>query len=105
MTAEHAAEFRARQSATWRRSKVWLLLVVAGFIGMLAAGEVDGSSSAGRWSVALASFSGFALGIVMLTRAVLAHYRCPSCERSVVHALDGVPLNPKTCPHCHARLR
>ena len=105
MTAEHATEFRARQSATWRRSKVWLLFVVAGFVGMFAAGEVGGESSAGRWALALASFGGLAFGIVMLTRVVLAHYRCPNCERSVVHAIDGVFLNPKACPHCHVPLR
>ena len=103
--AEHATEFRARQSATWRRSKVWLVLVVAGFVGMFAAGEVDGGSPAGRWAVAIASLGGLAAGIIMLTRVVLAHYRCPNCERSVAHVIDGVPLNPKACPHCHVSLR
>jgi hypothetical protein len=105
MKAEHATEFRARQSATWQRSKLWLVLAVAGFVGMVAAGHVDGESSASRWALALASFGGLAFGIAMLTRIVLAHYRCPNCERSVIRVLDGVPLSPKACPHCHVPLR
>ena|SRR5688572_11935313 len=105
MPAEYAAQFRARQVETWRRSKLWLLLMAGGFVGGFFVGSLDGDSPADLWVAGLICFGAVALGIIMLTRVVLHHYRCPNCERPVVHAMDDVPFSPKSCPHCHAALR
>ena len=92
------AEFRSRAALTWRRTRIWIWLCIPAVGGLI-------------WSwhppraIFLACFAYLALAIIVCTFTVRRHYRCPECEAVVTDADGGIPLFPKACRKCGARLR
>ena len=112
MSADHVAEFRARQAETWQKSGFWIALMLGGFVWACLVGGLDSDSSPRLWVAGLLSFGIVGLSVVMVTRVVVEHYRCPNCERLGLQE-DGVPLfpgsahtaMPNSVEHCMAAQR
>ena len=95
---ETIREFQERRAYTFRRCRLWLAMTIIGFAGTFAFNKRldDG--------IVFLFFIMSAVGICVLTFVVKKHYRCPECEE-VVWEFDGVPIDPRECPHCHAILK
>lgn len=112
-----SAEFTRRRTATWRATRLWLLmaaLAAAGFALGPKGSDADMSRNQFTFMVICLLVVGTAMVVVIL--AVQKHYRCPRCD-SVPMTRFGtvgtaglslkswVDLSPEVCPNCGARLR
>ena len=52
----------------------------------------------------LIAFAATAGAIVYATFTWKRLYRCPACEEPVTDSEGSIPVNPKSCAHCGARL-
>jgi hypothetical protein len=99
-------EFQERRLECWRRIRPSLIAMVAGFaILFFYCGGVHGTDD--RFLVCAAAFAGVAIAIVHMTWTWKRFYRCPECEEPLKMPFSqggDVPLNPRTCPNCGARL-
>ena len=103
---ETIAEFQERRLETWRRVRVSLIAVVSGFAVLFFV--CRGAHGTGdRFWLCAAAFAGVAIGIVHVTWTWKRFYRCPECEEALQMPFSQggeVPLDPRACPNCGARL-
>ena len=99
-----ATEFQARRLETWRLSKLWLFLTAVGFAGFYLVSKGDDQSAPGRFLCGLVFFSITGIAIGRLGFIVRDNYRCPNCNRPQIYA-GGVPIDPRVCRLCGAKLK
>jgi hypothetical protein len=105
MSKETVLEFQRRASLTWRRTRIWIALCVPAAIGLYwSQRAVELGSDRQQW-LAIGCFAYIALAIIVCTFVARRHYRCPECEEFVADSDGGIPLFPRACRNCGARLR
>jgi hypothetical protein len=95
------AEFRERRAETWRRVRYSLAIMALGFGYLFFVCVRSGAMS----SLCMVAFGVVVAAIGHATLTWIRFYRCPACEEPVRDDDGGVPLNPKACRNCGAKLR
>ena len=110
-----SAEFQRRRSATWRATRLWLLVgALAGVAFCLLPTGRAADMSEAQFTLNLVSLVAGGICITAVVFSVRRLYRCPRCETIPMGLMGrpgtigvrwGVDLNPYTCPNCGAKLR
>jgi hypothetical protein len=93
------AEFQSRRMETWRRVRLSLAVMAVGFVYLLFG--CAGADS----NLCIVAFAAVAVAIGHAAFTWKRYYRCPACEEPVRDSEGSVPLNPKTCFNCGAKLK
>jgi DNA-directed RNA polymerase subunit RPC12/RpoP len=97
--------FRRVRQVTWRRIRWWLLALaisMALFFWLKQTPLEDMPPQLLLLSLLTTIVMFLSAGVVIFR--VRASYRCPRCKE-VLETMNGVPLNPASCPKCGAMLR
>jgi hypothetical protein len=101
-----ADEFQARRRTAERLQRPWILLLLAGWVGVAVFFYAENFSN---WAIGLfvASIVSLGLSAVRINFITMKHYRCPSCGAiPKQHGMrGGVFVNPWECPSCGVALR
>jgi hypothetical protein len=112
-----SAEFQRRRLATWRATRLWLLLgAAAGVAFSLGPKGSDADMSEAQFTFMLVALVAIGVSLTVVVFSVRRLYRCPHCETVPMGSVGmlgpasfgvrrGVALNPYTCPNCGAKLR
>ena len=106
-------EFQQRRTRFIRYSIRVLPLCAAGICLLLMGNTLDGTVGT---VIFLVGFSLFGMSIVLITKKVIAIYRCPKCDEVPMGGwlsgggggigLEwGIILNPRKCPNCGTILK
>ena len=102
------AEFQARRREAWRRIKYSVVIMLTGFAILFIFCVGAHSEATPRFWICGVAFAAVAIAIGHMAFTWKRMYRCPACEMPIMNRLSeggDVPLNPRECPNCGAKLR
>ena len=102
------AKFQERRAETWRRVRIPVIVMLAGFLVLFFFSEGVRPEPTLRFWISFIAFISVVGAVAYVTFTWKRLYRCPECEAPVQNSFlrgGDVPLNPDSCPNCGVRLR